>query len=186
MLCALCGFQAPPGGGLAIFPVVHSERETPLPIPNRAVKPFSADGTWGATPWESRSPPVLHLGRPPGRPLLVAGLEAVLAQGCEIDQEVDGVGQPSRQWSFRRIEHRFDSRGVSGWKPEAAALLAIRAWRRRLSRVSSASGPPGTRDWTAGRRRGWASPAASLPSAARASPSSSCAGRRTRLGRVLC
>src|ERR1700753_1469728 len=41
------------------IPVVHSERETPLPIPNRAVKPFSADGTWGATPWESRSPPVL-------------------------------------------------------------------------------------------------------------------------------
>src|ERR1700712_4339857 len=43
------------------IPVVHSERETPLPIPNRAVKPFSADGTWGATPWESRSPPVLHM-----------------------------------------------------------------------------------------------------------------------------
>src|ERR1700712_4170114 len=42
------------------IPVVHSERETPLPIPNRAVKPFSADGTWGATPWESRSPPVLR------------------------------------------------------------------------------------------------------------------------------
>src|ERR1700754_3927909 len=40
------------------IPVVHSERETPLPIPNRAVKPLSADGTWGATPWESRSPPV--------------------------------------------------------------------------------------------------------------------------------
>ena len=46
-------------GGLAIFPVAHSEWETPLPIPNRAVKPLSADGTWGATPWESRSPPVL-------------------------------------------------------------------------------------------------------------------------------
>ena len=56
---ALCGFQAPPGRGFAKFPVAHSERETPLPIPNRAVKPFSADGTWGATPWESRSPPVL-------------------------------------------------------------------------------------------------------------------------------
>src|ERR1700721_162380 len=45
------------------MPVVHSERETPLPIPNRAVKPFSADGTWGATPWESRSPPVLFAAR---------------------------------------------------------------------------------------------------------------------------
>src|SRR5689334_9794298 len=37
----------------------HSEGETPLPIPNRAVKPLSADGTWWATAWESRSPPVL-------------------------------------------------------------------------------------------------------------------------------
>src|ERR1700710_1590878 len=59
-----------PGLACAVFkahrasrktPVAHSERETPLPIPNRAVKPFSADGTWGATPWESRSPPVLHM-----------------------------------------------------------------------------------------------------------------------------
>ena len=37
----------------------HSEGETPLPIPNRAVKPLRADGTWWATAWESRSPPVL-------------------------------------------------------------------------------------------------------------------------------
>src|SRR5438093_9909210 len=36
----------------------HSEGETPLPIPNRAVKPLSADGTWPARAWESRSPPV--------------------------------------------------------------------------------------------------------------------------------
>src|SRR5260221_14193997 len=33
--------------------------ETPVPIPNTAVKPARADGTWGETPWESRSPPVL-------------------------------------------------------------------------------------------------------------------------------
>src|SRR5690606_10808633 len=31
--------------------------EPPVPIPNTEVKPASADGTWGATPWESRSPP---------------------------------------------------------------------------------------------------------------------------------
>ncbi len=30
---------------------------TPGPIPNPAVKLASADGTWGATPWESRSLP---------------------------------------------------------------------------------------------------------------------------------
>ena len=36
------------------------EGETPLPIPNRAVKPLSADGTWASRPRESRSPPILH------------------------------------------------------------------------------------------------------------------------------
>ncbi len=34
------------------------EKVTPVPIPNTAVKLFSADGTWGAAPWESRSSPV--------------------------------------------------------------------------------------------------------------------------------
>src|ERR1700749_1442267 len=82
------------------IPVVHSERETPLPIPNRAVKPFSADGTWGATPWESRSPPVLLAARalngrglrsfmggvwPDGRPACVALLHGAVrprTQSC--------------------------------------------------------------------------------------------------------
>ena len=31
--------------------------DTPGPIPNPVVKSASADGTWGATPWESRSLP---------------------------------------------------------------------------------------------------------------------------------
>src|SRR3954451_16800599 len=57
----LCGFQAPPGVVSRKIPVAHSERETPLPIPNRAVKPLSADGTWGETSWECRSPPVLRV-----------------------------------------------------------------------------------------------------------------------------
>jgi hypothetical protein len=35
----------------------HSGRVTPVPIPNTEVKPASADGTWGETPWESRSSP---------------------------------------------------------------------------------------------------------------------------------
>ena len=34
-----------------------SDGGTPGHIPNPAVKPVSADGTWGATPWESRSLP---------------------------------------------------------------------------------------------------------------------------------
>src|ERR1700754_4537892 len=40
-----------------------SEGATPLPIPNRAVKPLSADGTWASRPWESRSPPFLSKSR---------------------------------------------------------------------------------------------------------------------------
>src|SRR6185436_11782975 len=36
----------------------HSGGDTPLPIPNREVKPASADGTRGASPRESRTPPI--------------------------------------------------------------------------------------------------------------------------------
>ena len=38
----------------------HSERETPGPIPNPEVKPFSADGTATERLWESRTPPDIH------------------------------------------------------------------------------------------------------------------------------
>src|SRR3954469_13499151 len=54
---------------------VHAENggdsggATPLPIPNREVKPASADGTRRATSRESRTPPVfLSKGPPQGRP----------------------------------------------------------------------------------------------------------------------
>ena len=35
----------------------YSEGETPVPIPNTAVKPFSADGTALGAGWESRTLP---------------------------------------------------------------------------------------------------------------------------------
>jgi len=35
----------------------HGDGETPVPIPNTEVKPISADGTWGESPWESRTSP---------------------------------------------------------------------------------------------------------------------------------
>ncbi len=62
---ALCSFEGPrarlrtTGRGLSTVSGGYGEGETPLPIPNRAVKPLSADGTWPARAWESRSPPVL-------------------------------------------------------------------------------------------------------------------------------
>jgi hypothetical protein len=55
---ALCSFEGPGGVCLSPFSGGFSEGETPLPIPNRAVKPLSADGTWLARAWESRTPPV--------------------------------------------------------------------------------------------------------------------------------
>ena len=39
------------------FPGDDGEEVPPVPIPNTEVKLFSADGTWGETPWESRSSP---------------------------------------------------------------------------------------------------------------------------------
>src|SRR5882757_6431485 len=75
------------------IPVVHSERETPLPIPNRAVKPFSADGTWGATPWESRSPPVFlsRRARPArsGSTCFCADVQEKTAQAAVVEDRVD-------------------------------------------------------------------------------------------------
>jgi hypothetical protein len=39
----------------------HGEGETPVPIPNTEVKPFSADGTAWEAVWESRTLPGLKL-----------------------------------------------------------------------------------------------------------------------------
>src|SRR6202035_4940368 len=54
---ALCSLEGSPRRSLTASGG-YGEGETPLPIPNRAVKPLSADGTWPARAWESRSPPV--------------------------------------------------------------------------------------------------------------------------------
>jgi hypothetical protein len=62
----LCSSQGPRGPGLSPVSGGYGEGETPLPIPNRAVKPLSADGTWLARARESRSPPVLHQQTAPG------------------------------------------------------------------------------------------------------------------------
>jgi hypothetical protein len=43
----------------------HSVGETPGPIPNPEVKPYSADGTAWETVWESRTPPDIFNEQPP-------------------------------------------------------------------------------------------------------------------------
>ena len=47
----------------AKVPGDHSGGATPVPIPNTEVKTASADGTWGAAPWESRTSPGYSLQR---------------------------------------------------------------------------------------------------------------------------
>jgi hypothetical protein len=55
-----CAAFRRPGSGLSLLSGGYGEGETPLPIPNREVKPLSADGTWLARARESRTPPVLR------------------------------------------------------------------------------------------------------------------------------
>lgn len=57
----------------------YGGRDPPVPISNTAVKPPSADGTRGVTPWKSRSLPV---------PLLLPlhSLQGVLFLACGIDE----------------------------------------------------------------------------------------------------
>src|SRR5436309_4149212 len=54
---SLWSFEGEPTGAPLTASGGHSGGGTPLPIPNRAVKPASADGTRRATSRESRTPP---------------------------------------------------------------------------------------------------------------------------------
>ena len=73
--------QRPPGAG------GHGGRGTPGPIPNPEVKPASAEGTAGATLWETRAPPA------PGA--RCAGL------GAGRRERAPGGGGPERVPLFR-------------------------------------------------------------------------------------
>ena len=99
----------------------YGEGETPLPIPNRAVKPLSADGTWPARARESRSPPVYFTTRaPPSAGLVVVvrcaatpgpGLAAEPRSGvgvAELPPSVSGDVAGSRR-SVRRADQRGDA-----------------------------------------------------------------------------
>ena len=67
MLAMECSRATPPARREAAqFEVLSggdSDGDPPVPIPNTEVKPASADGTWGADPWESRTPPGTLLAR---------------------------------------------------------------------------------------------------------------------------
>jgi len=107
---ALCSSEGP-RGGLSRFSGGYSEGETPLPIPNRAVKPLSADGTWPARAWESRTPPVSSLDpKPPSgaassfsrRPIRGVASRAVRVR--ENEPGARGMGVEARRPSRARAQ----------------------------------------------------------------------------------
>ena len=93
-LCGDCAVLKDREGWSLTFSGGFGEGETPLPIPNRAVKPLSADGTWPARAWESRTPPVyFRCGPPSGGPSLLH----------TRNDPIGGPGQASEARSKRRL-----------------------------------------------------------------------------------
>jgi hypothetical protein len=93
----------------------HSGGVTPVPIPNTEVKPASADGTWGDSPWESRSPPDFSLEAPhePGG----------LRRGTTGNFVSKEVGVLPELWSLKfgsRCPVRLGDEGCGGGGGEAA------------------------------------------------------------------
>ena len=68
------------------FSGIYVEGVTPLPIPNREVKPPGADGTMWVTAWESRSMPDFILKTPSDESCL--GFSYVMQS---IDYKIDTV-----------------------------------------------------------------------------------------------
>src|SRR5918999_2787783 len=122
-----CSFQASSRPPISQRFGGNSERETPLPIPNRAVKPLSADGTWWATAWESRSPPVFTSG-PPGR--------AVLSRASAFAPPVAATGVPrlDHEPIARLVERDNHELRQVGTK-QVIRVLAGATAARRLDRL---------------------------------------------------
>ena len=105
--------QRPPGAG------GHGGRGTPGPIPNPEVKPASADGTAGATLWETRAPPA------PGARCAGSGRGGA--------REAPGRGGPERvplfvlrgfpALTFHRHAMRPPARPSGGWRPFASLVM---------------------------------------------------------------
>ena len=104
----------------------YGERDPPVPMPNTEVKPFSADGTWLETTWESRTlPDSMKKGLTPNgmgsffipsatslhsgylcssqRTYLVRIFPAARSAGCRQEKSPGRVGERKRKkhFSFR-------------------------------------------------------------------------------------
>src|SRR5947208_12369559 len=111
------------------------EGETPLPIPNREVKPLSADGTWPSQARESRTPPVFSFHEPP------RGAARRRSAWSRADEDVTSAtsgharDRPHRR--VRRVLHRLRpvGRGVAARLPrsEGEARVVHRAVSRAVT-----------------------------------------------------
>ena len=113
----LCSFEGPRRAWSRPVSGGYGERETPLPIPNRAVKPLSADGTWPARAWESRTPPVFTCERAPDASER-AGLVVVLGPAWQ-----PGRG---RRAALRPPARCEVARGARARRAGGAAATALR------------------------------------------------------------
>ena len=97
----------------------YSGGETPLPIPNREVKPASADGTRRATSRESRSPPVFLERVAARRPFRGWGSYGATTQGANVRTRLQ---EPRiRAGAGRPVAEPFERDGV----PRRGAALVL-------------------------------------------------------------
>jgi hypothetical protein len=149
-------------GRLETFRWRDSERETPLPIPNRAVKPLSADGTWRATARESRSPPVLSRVAPRGGSFSFGAVSSTpggpSARVSEHSTENQGGLSDRRALLPRRPSQREARRSATGCQLVRSTPFRPRS-APELRRDRGASGVPPRRGRTACSHRREAPPA---------------------------
>jgi hypothetical protein len=175
---ALCSFEGPGEAGLSSFSGGFGERETPLPIPNRAVKPLSADGTWPARARESRTPPVFSTRAACGRPVVVvAPLGSCARSAAAVIRGKPGAA--SRALTLGRARDRrpptlrglpliHDGVSVEAREPARVDPRRVAARAPARGRDSAAPPPGAIRGVEQTRRRGADSEGSAAPHDARA------------------
>jgi predicted Zn-dependent protease len=116
--------------------------ETPVPIPNTEVKTASADGTWGETPRESRSPPDSSNERPRSTDIECAG--AFVALGEREQRAGTLAAMPrsdDRAPRRRRGERRGPRRSTDGGRHRRRRRDRGGDVRDEIVRLGGAKGP---------------------------------------------
>ncbi len=135
MVFVLCSFQ---GSNVPLYRAYNQIRflrkgddgggDTPLPIPNREVKPARADGTARGTSWESRSSPILFISFF-WVDLLPPGVGRAILPVCRVSYRATWTGYSSRHTSIG------DCCYLSGRKLEEILIAAKLSWPSGSSRL---------------------------------------------------